>query len=295
MTDMRVEAPGVGKKIFTWTMRGLSVVLILFFVVSALSPLLLPVLQARMNKMYEAGYYDIPFSVEMSLGDDQENVGFEDATITNTDTGAVYSLLPYAHANGSVDWSLENQTLDYFAGGVSYHFDLHHLENKPEITFNLGKKMYVVTDENGTVGVRRKNGFLPFALTQTVCPLETEDTFYAPIRVKGLEGYAIVTSQPQTDAEDLISVSVRQGLGWDRAKLILPDGTETDRFSGKMRRLFILGQASGETFSREGQFELCQTEDDGTATLYLAVYEDGQISLEYEKTLPDGIPEGWKF
>lgn len=41
--------------------------------------------------------------------------------------------------------------------------------------------------------------------------------------------------------------------------------------------------------------ELCQTNDDGTATLYDVTYSDGQLLLTESKQYEGGVPDDWKF
>ena len=104
---------------------------------------------------------------------------------------------------------------------------------------------------------------------------------------------------PLQDGTEKISVYTDVQEQWTQVPFVLPDGTIENQFTGYARRHFN-PEAGYEGWNDScdpyiGDLELCQTNADGTATLYDVTYSDGQLLLTESKQYENGMPPDWKF
>lgn len=234
--------------------------------------------------------YTMKFAFETPPG--AEN-NYSQAFFWNSKTGEKLSFLLYAHRNSS-EQTWDNNYFTYYVDGIKYVFRFKDFEN-PTVTFQMNDTTYTLAEDDENVIL--KYGKWPFIRNDVVCPLPEGEGFYHPISITGMDGYAIAVAEPGTQDHDVntISVYIKGNTGWQQAEFILPDGTRTENFSGYMRRHFFEDLSDLGNDGYVGNLELCQQEEDGTATLYRVNYSENGLVLEQLKTYETGVPVNWKF
>ena len=220
-----------------------------------------------------------------------------DAYIYDKKADKYYSFLRYAHRNGTDSTPARNH-FKYSVKGITYTFHFDDFDH-PTVTFPLNDKQHTIYDDGKNILIKRTPKFLPFA-KEIVAPLPNADCFYSPIELRDLKDtYAIILMDPQSDKTEKISVYVHEEDQWKSVPFVLPNGLICNQFEGFARRHFnpdtiYLGM-EGNRDRYTGDLELCQTNADGTATLYDVTYSDGQLLLTESKQYENGMPPDWKF
>lgn len=237
---------------------------------------------------------DTSYYVRASVEGSTEG-NYTEAYVYDYENDIKYSFLPYAHINGTWEGPYDKADgLNVFFQGITYHFNLDDLDH-PEITFPLNQReidLYALSN-NGTKLTIKKVSKLPFGQNHIVCELPNEDCFYSPISISKLNRYAIIVTAFDEDMNHVtIYIPDEEGI-WEQVPFSMPDGPTSEEFSGFARRHF--NAAVGANDRKIGDLELCQTNADGTATLYDVTYSDGQLLLTESKQYENGMPPDWKF
>lgn len=223
------------------------------------------------------------------------NVGW--AYIYDNKTDTYYSFLHYAHISGNAKEPVKNKFVYEFKD-ITYTFHFDDFDH-PAVTFPLNDKQHTIYDDGNNILIKQTPKFLPFP-EEVVAPLPNADCFYSPIELRDLSNtYAILLMDPLQNGTDEISVYTDVQEQWTQVPFVLPDGTIENQFTGYARRHFN-PEAGYEGWNDScdpyiGDLELCQTNADGTATLYDVTYSDGQLLLTESKQYENGVPPDWKF
>lgn len=241
---------------------------------------------------YAFGSFQYTLKMSAELSSNGEN-NFTQAYFWDSKTGEEFSFLQYAHRNYSAK-TWDNNYFTYHVDGIKYVFRFKDFEN-PTVTLQMNDTTYTLAEDGKNV--IPKYGKWPFIRNDVVCPLPEGKGFYHPISITGMDGYAMVVTEPepQDSVSDVVSVFIKDADGWQQSEFVFPDGTRDSCFIGYMRRHFCLENSKEVDDGYLGDLELCQTEEDGTATLYRVNYSENGLVLEQIKTYESGLPVDWKF
>jgi len=203
--------------------------------------------------------------------------------IADSDSGVKYSFYPYSHYNADVILlPVDKDDSGLFKIGiVRYQFRL--VEDALKITateFYSREHWRELYEKNGSLYERRVDGVWPFDGRRMICPLSSEVGFYDPIRITGLGCGLLLLSAEDPGFESDIQVYVPTRTGWEKAKAVLPDGTELDTLTGYVRRM----TDRSSRYAPGGYMELCMKDQDGQYLLYHVTYSDGSLLLTPDPT-----------
>lgn len=239
-------------------------------------------------------FYDTPYYVRTSAQGSMEG-NLTEAYVYDYENDIKYSFLTYAHINGEVDGPVvKSDGVTVSFQGITYHFSLDDLDH-PQITFPLNQRdsdRYSLYND-GKKLIVKKVSKLPYSRKHIVCELPEENCFYSPVSISKLNRYSIIVMKSDKTVNHITIYIPDENGTWEQVPFIMPDGTVTEEFSGLAQRHF--NATVGANDRKIGDLELCQTNADGTATLYDVTYSDGQLLLTESKQYENGMPPDWKF
>ena len=113
--------------------------------------------------------------------------------------------------------------------------------------------------------------------------------FYAPVLVKGLDGYAILVVDPGANGFDTVHVYnyFLSSKTFNNLPFEFPDGKKEQAFLGHVRRT--------ESGGLEGAIRDSDSEGNWSVTIYDITYENGTLKVKEEDKEPGGWPVWWAF
>ena len=248
--------------------RKIAIALGCLAIFAVLTPLFLLSAKPHVISIYER--YDI----EIKMSEEENTIA--EAYIYDKKQDKMYSFLQYAHRNEKPETPSKNRFV-YSVGDITYTFRFSDFVH-PTISFPLNNKQYTIYNDTENIIIKRLPKFLPYT-EEIVAPLPSTDCFYSPIELRDLQNtFAVLLMEPQSNGSDTISVYVQNQEQWEQIWFVLPDKTKLKCFNGYARRRFNSYTVNFEQVHRDpyvGDLELCQTNADGTATLYDVTYSDG--------------------
>ena len=248
--------------------RKIAIALGCLAIFAVLTPLFLLSAKPHVISIYER--YDI----EIKMSEEENTIA--EAYIYDKKQDKMYSFLQYAHRNEKPETPSKNRFV-YSVGDITYTFRFSDFVH-PTISFPLNNKQYTIYNDTENIIIKRLPKILPYT-EEIVAPLPSTDCFYSPIELRDLQNtFAVLLMEPQSNGSDTISVYVQNQEQWEQIWFVLPDKTKLKCFNGYARRRFNSYTVNFEQVHRDpyvGDLELCQTNADGTATLYDVTYSDG--------------------
>lgn len=245
--------------------------------------------------------YDYPTISEEFFSDGS----LKKAYLINPNTKEEYDLYPYSHPNSWYNYIGSNRgyTLISSINGITYEYQfdpfsgpmLRFRKDNTSATEN-GKDTYSLMREDNILYLCNLPRWSVFQKKNAICELLSENTFYSPIKIAGLEEYAIIVIEDIDSMSSEISVYLppKEWLNdaWNPALFRYPDGTGAETFTGAARRSFLPIQEYRLGVSEVGQLELWKNDFSGMdSCLFDVLCSNGELLLAANAR---GI-ENWRF
>lgn len=242
-----------------------------------------------------------PYQVYFKFDESKERV--VDTYLINTDTKRRLSLYPYGHYNAYFELpGVGREHLTYKIGKITYTFKLSSLKKPdkdifrtPTVTFYMDGHIQTLSQDKSKLYIEQADGHWPFKRRKYVCTLPSEDSFFDPIPISGLDGYAVaVLSADSPGVCSQVSIYVFVDKDWTKAKFVLPDGESTDAFQGYIHR-YVDYTARQSTDAKVGTLELCQTKEDGSVQFFQVTWSGEALILVEGETYSSDILTNWTY
>lgn len=219
--------------------------------------------------------------------------------IDDWDNDLSVSLYPYSHFNAECTFPVAKEEIGYYKiRQVRYEYQF------VEDGFLLSPAEFYMDDhwrelyeEDGKLYERRVDSFWLFNRRKMVCDLSPEIGFYDPISITGLNGCGIILlSEEDPGFESDILVYVQSHSDWEKARFLLPDGTEAEHIQGFVRRYADLS-ARYAVNSAIGKMELCIRNQDGDYEICQVTYSDGVLVVtpSHDIEVTDDVILNWTY
>lgn len=236
-----------------------------------------------------------------------------DSHIGTFDGEHTFSLFPYAFYHSEFRWPKYGE--DYFkyrAGYMWYSFTIDEVSTldsaasaSPIITFPKDAKgnRSRVYEKDHIIYTENDSKALFFHNRKKVCELPSENSFFDPIRINGIEGAGIVIlSQDNPSKKSTVQVYIYTGGKWVQTQFQLPNQNTVSELDCYIRRHVDMDWAS---FSQNGcvqnlhpgvgVMEIGIENSDGSIALYSVTYADDELKVRPDDSHPPIPPEEWIY